>query len=221
MNNRERLIVAGVIAALTLIVGGGWLIHSQRDTGSVSARVPANTTDDFGLAVGPADATHEIVIFEDFLCPACGSLEGVTNEQLTALADQGQVRIIYRPVSILGRIDDYSMRSANAFAAVLDSAGAEVAKTFHDLLFVNQPAESGPFPDDDQLLAWAVEAGAVEAEIRADVEGLAFERWVEKATEAFAEAGHNGTPTILVDGEEFGLENLGANGEGLLGVLDG
>jgi protein-disulfide isomerase len=111
------------------------------------------------------------------------------------------VSVEYRPVSILGRISDYSMRSANAFAVVLDTAGPEVAKEFHDLLYAEQPSESGPQPDDDWLVEKAVEAGAEESEVRAGIEDLAFEGWVENATDAFSKAGHTGTPTVLVDGE--------------------
>ena len=60
--------------------------------------------------------------------------------------------VVKRPLPFLAQRFDYSMEAANAFAVVLDESGPDVAKAFHDLLFDNQPSESGPFPDDDQLV---------------------------------------------------------------------
>jgi protein-disulfide isomerase len=198
---RQRMVVGGVVLAIiAVIVGGFFLVRATNDTSGTSAP-PANVTAESGLRIGEEGAPREVVIYEDFLCPACGALEAATNERLTQAAEQGNVGVEYRPVSILGRIDDYSMRSANAFAVVLDAAGPEAAKEFHDILYAEQPSESGPFPDDDWLVEKAVEAGAEESEVRPGIEDMAFEGWVEDATEAFSQAGHTGTPTVLIDGE--------------------
>ena len=39
--------------------------------------------------------------------------------------------------------DQYSTRALNAAAAVVDAAGRDAFQKFHDLLYANQPAESG------------------------------------------------------------------------------
>lgn len=199
---RQRLIVGGVVVAVIAIVGAVYVGITQ--TGGADPETtapPANITAEQGLLVGEQDAPGSVVIYEDFLCPACGALESSVNEQLTSGVEAGNVSVEYRPVSILGRISDYSMRSANAFAVVLDTAGPEVAKEFHDILYAEQPSESGPQPDDEWLIERAVEAGATESEVAAGIEDLAFEGWVENATDDFSKAGHTGTPTVLVDGE--------------------
>lgn len=190
-----------MVLAIIVVIVGGFLIFRATDDTAETAGPPANATSESGLLVGEEDAPREVVIYEDFLCPACAALEQSVNEQLGAAAEEGNVSVEYRPVSILGRISDYSMRSANAFAVVLDAAGPEAAKEFHDMLYAEQPSESGPFPDDDWLVEKAVEAGAEESEIRPGIEDLAFEGWVEDATDAFSRAGHTGTPTVLIDGE--------------------
>jgi predicted DsbA family dithiol-disulfide isomerase len=91
---------------------------------------------------------------------------------------------------------------------VLDTSGPEAAKAFHDILFDNQPPESGPFPDNDQLVEWAVEAGANEDDVRPGIEDMTFEGWVEAAGDAASKADINATPTVLVDGEKVEGETL-------------
>ena len=88
---------------------------------------------------------------------------------------------------------------------VLEAAGPEVAKEFHDLLFEDQPAEDDPDSHctDDELVDLAVEAGATEADVRDGIEDLAYEDWVDDATEAAVDANVEGTPTIVLDGEPF------------------
>ena len=127
---------------------------------------------------------------------------------LEAAVEAGDVKVEYRPLPFLERISDYSPEAANAFAVVLEESGPEVAKAFHDLLFDNQPPESGPFPDEDDLVEWAVEAGAEEDAVRPGIEDMAFEGWVEAAGDAASKAGINSTPTVLVDGEKVEGETL-------------
>ena len=197
---KDQLTRVGLIAGvLVLIVGGYFLITSlgsdKPDT------PPAGATDSYGLRIGETDARKEIVIYEDFLCPFCGQLELTARDQLDAAVEAGEVSVEYRPLGILERIDDYSPESANAFAVVLDTSGPEVAKAFHDLLFDNQPSESGPFPDDDDLVNLAVEAGATEADVRPGIEDMAFEGWVDAANDAASKDGVGSTPSVFVDGQ--------------------
>ena len=204
---KELLTRVGLVAGvLVLIIGGYFLVTSL---GSDKPNTPpAGATGDYGMVVGDADAPKQIVVYEDFLCPFCGQLETTVRDRLDAAVEAGEVNVEYRPLPFLEKIDDYSPESANAFAVVLDASGPEVAKAFHDLLFDNQPSEDGPFPDDDQLVEWAVEAGATEADVRPGIEDLAFEGWVDAAGEAASKAGINSTPSVFVDGEKIEGENL-------------
>jgi len=198
---KEQLTRAGLVAGvLVLIVGGYFLITSlgsdKPDT------PPEGATSSFGMRIGEDDAPKQVVVYEDFLCPFCGDLEATVRDRLDAAVEAGEVNVEYRPLPFLEGIDDYSPRSANAFAVVLDASGPEVAKTFHDLLFDNQPSEKGPFPSDDDLVDLAVEAGATEADVRPGIEDMAFEGWVDAAGEAASKAKVNSTPTVLIDGEK-------------------
>ncbi|GEP38914.1 membrane protein [Nocardioides psychrotolerans] len=197
---RNALVVGGVVLAMILVIGAGFLVNSLRDSSQDISASPAGATD-HGVAIGDPDAPHQVVIYEDFLCPYCGQLEQASSEELTRLADEGKVYVDYRPFNLLR--SDYSVDAANAFAVVLDAAGPKVAKTFHDELFADQPAEGGPYPDADWLVAKAVEAGAAEADVRPGIEDGAQEQWVADATSAAADAGVSSTPTLLLDGQFY------------------
>jgi protein-disulfide isomerase len=203
---RRRNILAGlaVVVVMALIVGIGFLVNRSRDEGGDEK---AADTSRYELAIGPADAPHTIVIYEDFLCPICGQLEQLSHEPLARLAEEGKVRVSYRPFNLFQ--DEvrgpYSVAAASAFAVVLEKAGEDVAKKFHDLLYAadNQPSEGGPFPDTDWFVDLAVQAGATEADVRPGIEDGEGKEWVEGATKATAELGINSTPTVFLDGSQF------------------
>lgn len=204
---KERLTLLGVVAAVLVLIGGGYLL--VRSLGSDKPDTPpAGATQDYGLRLGEADAPKEIVIYEDFLCPFCGDLEETAGDRLDAAVEAGELTVEYRPLPFLERYGDYSKESANAFAVVLDAAGPDVAKEFHDLLFENQPEEDGAKPGEDELVELAVEAGADESDVRPGIEEMAFEGWVEAAGEAASKDGVNSTPSVLVDGEKVDFESL-------------
>ncbi len=204
---RRNLFTAiGVVAVMALIVGVGFAINKSRDEGA-DKNVGAAADYAYDVSIGDEDAPHEIIIYEDYLCPVCEAFEAASREKLAAAAAAGNVYVSYRPFNLFADEGDprkaYSVDSAAVFAVVLAESGADVAKEFHDLLYENQPAESGPFPDVDALVDLAVEAGANEADIRAGIESGDGADWVEKATAAAADRGINSTPTIYLDGKEY------------------
>lgn len=199
---RRNLTIGAVVLGIVVIIGGGFFIQSQRDSTGDAATAPAGATAEYGVALGDEGAQHEVVIYEDFLCPVCGVLEAEAGEALTSAIDDGRARVEFRPVNFLSRYGDFSMDAANAFAVVLDAEGPEVAKEFHDAVYAEQPAEdAGDFPGSDWFIAKAVEAGASEEAVTAGIEGGEFEGWVDNATGAASEAGVKGTPTVLLNGE--------------------
>ncbi len=199
---RRTLTIGAVVLGIAIIIGGGFFIQSQRDSTGNDAAAPAGVTAEYGVVAGDKGAAHEVVIYEDFLCPVCGELESQAGDALTAAVEDGRARVEYRPVNFLSRFGDFSMDAANAYAVVLDAAGPEVAKSFHDAVYADQPAEDADqFPGSAWLIDKAVAAGASEQAVKAGIEGGTFEGWVDNATGAASEAGVNGTPTVLLDGE--------------------
>jgi len=196
---RRRLIsIVGVVAVLIAIIVTVVVVNKIRN------KVDAPVTSEHALLFGEADAPHRLVIYEDFLCPICQGFEQAGNEAFTEQVEAGNLAVEYRPFVLLDRFGPYSADSLNAFFVVQAEAGDDVAKTFHDLLFADQPAEdSDSWPGADHFVKLAVEAGAVEAEVRPGIEGKTLSDKVKAATQEAEDANVNGTPTVLLDGEQM------------------
>lgn len=205
-DRRNLYVVGAIVAAIAVIVGVGLLVQSQRDTTGESDLDPRGATSDYGVVLGDADAPRSITIYEDFQCPVCAAFEQASAEQLRAAVEDGKVKVEYRLVSFLDRAsrNEYSSRAANAAMVVLDTAGKDAFWKFHDLLFANQPAEGTAGPDDDALIALALEAGADENEVSDRIKNGEFDQWVVNATDEMSKNGVNGTPAVLIDGESAG-----------------
>lgn len=223
---REWLIVGSVVAVVAAMIIGALLLTgsgssplggdddeatAQTDgpTPTVAeapaddpdAGLVAEVTDEGGIAFGDPAAPHRVVVYEDLICPFCGQLEATIGDDLAALIDAGDAVVEYRALNFLSRFGPYSLEAANAIAVVLDTTGPGAARRMHDLLFAEQPSESGPQPDADWLVERAVEAGAEESAVRPGIESVQFGGWVNRSTNAASEAGISSTPTVLVDGE--------------------
>jgi len=197
---RRRLNIGAVVGVVVVLVLAGFLYTRIADS-STDVTAAAAGTSEYGVTVGPDGAPHEVIVYEDFLCPFCGELERKTHTKLQELAEAGKVQIDYRPFHLLSPA--YSSAAANAFKVVLDASGPKVALAFHNELYADQPDESGPFPDADWLVDKAVDAGAEESAVRPGIEGSTQASWVDAATKSAEDSGVQGTPTVLLDGKVF------------------
>lgn len=203
---RRRNVVVAVASAvvLVLVLGIGYFVQSARDTTGATATPPVGAVDDYALPRGDANAPVTVTVYEDFMCPYCGDFERASGPTLDRLVDSGDVKVDYRVISFLDRASngtDYSTRAMNALGVVLDQSGPETALAFHDLLYEHQPAEGSDGLSDDQLVRYAVQAGASGADVRGPIENRAFEQWVVNATDAASQDDVVSTPTVLVGGE--------------------
>lgn len=172
----------------------------RADDGEVVA--PTGLGADGSILIGDGPVT--VTIYFDYLCPACGAFEQANGETLDQLLEAEDVTVDLRPISFLDRLSEgteYSTRSANALATVVDSA-PDHAWSFHRALYAHQPPEGAEGLTDDQLASIGRDVG-----VPAQVTELFAERrhggWVaEQTAQAFA-SGVEGTPTILIDGEPF------------------
>ncbi len=203
---RRNLAITGAIVAVALVVlVVAFLAARAGDTSGDEAEAPRGV-DGYAVPVGSADAPTTLRIYEDPQCPICREFEAAVGEKLAKAIEAGDVRVDYRIVSFLDQAsaNQYSSRAANALMAVQDTAGPEAFAALHATLFQNQPEEGTAGPDNDQLVAWAVEAGAPESEVRPLIEDGAFDQFVVNATDRMSRDGVTGTPTVLIDGEPAG-----------------
>jgi protein-disulfide isomerase len=200
-------VTAAVLVVLALILGIGYALQSSRDTTGASGATPQGVVGTYAVPVGQASAPVKVEIYEDFMCPICGEFEAASGPWLAQYADQGKVYVNYHVISILDRFSngtEYSTRSANAAAAVLDVSGPAAFKKFHDLLYRHQPQEGSDGLSDQQLIDYAVQAGAPRDKVTTPIKQRAFEQWVKNATDAASKRpGFQGTPAVYVDGTQL------------------
>lgn len=155
----------------------------------------------------------EIQLYVDYLCPFCGDFEAENERQLRSWIEQGAATVEIFPVSILDSLSagsQYSTRAANAAGCVANYAPNSFFE-FHSLLMANQPEEGQVGLTDEQLIAFAEEAGAGGDQLEECVTGEEFRGWVKSAT-AQALNGPlpgtdvesiSGTPTVFVNGLQY------------------
>jgi protein-disulfide isomerase len=141
-------------------------------------------------------------LYEDFQCPVCKAYEGYLGDTYTTNIDAGTLRIIYHPMAFL---DDYSKRSLETAACVLNQDGPAAYLKLHDLLYQNQPSEQGPWPSDADLAALAATAGADQSAVERCQAADTYTGWVAAATDAASKAHVVGTPTMFIDGKEVAI----------------
>lgn len=145
----------------------------------------------------------KVVIYIDFICPVCKNFEEQFNEQLTSLRNEGKISVEYRPLGFLDNrsSSNYSSRAANAAACVVNESPGKYAD-FVNALFADQPAEGTAGISDDDLKKMATEVGA--ASIDSCVEDKTYRPYVKYSTKLAASIGVTGTPTVLVEGKQWG-----------------
>jgi protein-disulfide isomerase len=209
---RRRTVLGGVVAAVVVVIALVVIVvQTQRTATSPDAAAPANS-DGTVISVGSTDAPVTVDLYEDFQCPNCKAFEDATGGTLARLVADGTVQARYHGMAFLDTStnDRYSTRALNAAAVVVAAAGPEAFQSFHDLLFANQPAEGGAGLTDDQLIAFAAQAGASGPAVQQDIRDLTYGDWVKTATDQASKDGVTGTPTAFVDGTK--LADLSAAG---------
>ena len=156
-----------------------------------------------GIKATAAGEPAQVVIFLDFMCPACNSFERNYGPQLDSLRNEGKITVEYRALPFLDRLSsgtNYSSRSAAAAACVVDQS-PDKYKVFVDSLYTNQPAENSKGLDNAKLEKLAADAGA--ANISSCISDKTFRPYVAFGGATAAAAGVNATPTVFVDGKQW------------------
>ncbi|WP_122261056.1 DsbA family protein [Ornithinimicrobium cerasi] len=205
-------LIGGVVVLVVVLVAA-LVWAATRDPGGLDSQGTGSTLPEGGgVSLGPgtdADVT-QIRIYEDFQCPWCGVLENSIGPALTEKIEAGEVNVTFQIMSFLdGSLgNDSSVRAANAALCADD---ADVFLDFHAAVFANQPQQEGAGFTDEQFLRWAEEAG-VEGEALETfgrcVEDLPHTGYVEDMQTRANQDGVTGTPTLVVNGETVGNEEM-------------
>lgn len=196
---RRRTLWTSVVAVAALVIAGlvGWGIYANQRPGDYTTP-PGATADGSGIIAGSGPVT--IDVYEDFICPACGSFEERTGATLDQLVADGKARVVYHPIAILDGYSttQYSTRSSAASGCAADDGKfREYAKA----LFANQPPEGGPGLTDDKLIDIGRTVGLGDGFASCVRDGT-YRTWTAHVTDVASEDGVNSTPTIQVAGKD-------------------
>ncbi|MEQ4520886.1 DsbA family protein [Pseudarthrobacter sp. B907] len=145
----------------------------------------------------------KVVLYIDFICPVCKDFEARYNETLTKLRNDGKITVEYRPLGFLDSrsTTNYSSRAANAAACVVNES-PEKYSDFVDALFAKQPKEGTAGLSDADLKKLATDTGA--KSIDKCVDDKTYRPYVKYTTQQAAAIGVTGTPTVFVEGKQWG-----------------
>jgi protein-disulfide isomerase len=204
---RRRSVLGGLLGAVVVLVVlvVVVVVQTHRTSTAAAGPAPANTVDGTEIVVGSATAPVTVDLYEDFQCPNCKAFEAESGQTLAQLVAAGTVQAHYHGMAFLDTSANgqYSTRALNAAGAVVAAAGPTAFQAFHDLLFANQPAETGSGLTDAQLVQYAGQAGASGSAVEQAIQNLTYGDWVKKATDQASKDGVTGTPTVLVGGKKL------------------
>jgi protein-disulfide isomerase len=172
MSSKTTYALGGVALALVVlivIIAMRWghnepAVRNDRYGTVRNPAVVAVLQPDGGILVGRPDALKTIDLYEDPLCPGCGSMERIYDQEIAQQQDDGKLAVRYHLVNFLdsaSRSKDYSTRGVAANECVAEAGSGPVYSKFHELVFTTrQPKEGGADLSNADLAAVAKEAGA-------------------------------------------------------------
>lgn len=192
-------------------------INNISGTGTAAAAAPSAPTDPLAPEAAPdtskmpevtaedhirgnADAKVVMVEYSDFECPFCKSFKPTLDQALSEYGDQ--VALVYRhyPLSFHPK----AQKSAEASECVAELGGNEAFWTFHDILF-----ERLETTELSGLGALAAEAGVDQAAFQECLDSGKYATKVTEQMNGGAAAGVQGTPGLILVGENGKREFLG------------
>ncbi|NNH69509.1 thioredoxin domain-containing protein [Nocardia uniformis] len=209
--------VAVVVVALIVFALFRWNSGNSeiRNDGYGPVHDPAVTValdSDGAIVLGKPGVLETVEVYEDPICPACGSLERIYGQEIAQQIDEGKFAIRYRLVNFLdeqSNSKDYSTRAIAANECVAQNGDGPVYSKFHDLMFTSrQPTEGSGDLSDQDIAEIAKESGAPDAVQQCITTGERAESARNHAEAALTalEAANDGTvatPSVFIGGNKI------------------
>lgn len=209
--------VTAALAGCTDVFGGGSPTETAEPTATVapdavaSVAIPQDTSGVTYATMGTSGPT--VTYFGSWKCPFCakfttGSGDIVSLPRIvTDYVAPGDLRLRYRCLAYRpdgsGFLGPDAPRAAQAGLAVWNRDPGSYWR-YHETVMANQPPEDETWATTDRLVQFARDAGVNDVEgVRADIQNGKYEQPVKKNTQAFTDAGAEGTPSLVVDGETY------------------
>ena len=212
-------ISAAVVVVLVALGGVVVFLNNQATAPGTAPETAGIVNGETGaISFGEGDTTIDTYV--DFMCPICGDFEDAYGAALQDAAANDTITLNIHPISILDGASqgtEYSSRAASAMYCVASEA-PDTALDFFNLLFENQPEENTTGLTDEQLSAFAEQAGAgAAADCIADGTYMKFAQDQVEQTPPDPETGRVGTPTVAIDGDRIDNADIATRFAEILG----
>jgi protein-disulfide isomerase len=225
--DRTKVIAGIVVVTLLAVAVIGYVVYdSMRPKTSPDAAIPQAPAshvisapavrDGSTVLVGKDTATVTVDVYEDFLCPICGTFEKTYGTDIKKAVEDGKVKIRYNILPMLNRLskpEGYSTDSANAALCVADDGKFNA---FHAALFNSQPEEGEAGYTKAQLIKLGKEVGVTSASFESCVQNQTYKTQLDELMSKTsndpvlrdAETGRfRGTPSVASGGKLIDLDN--------------
>lgn len=224
MQRTRRAVLAVTSAATTTalagcsgLFGNGSPTQQGEPTDTVAPDAVATVSipdDTGGLTYATMGTSGPVVTyFGSWKCPHCASF-GTGSGDMVSLPrivadyiEAGDLRLRFRCIGYdtegKGFLGPDAPRAARAGLAVWNRDPGSYWR-YHETVMANQGAADEKWATTDKLVQFAKDAGVSDVEgVRADIENGKYEQPVKVNTQAFADAGAEGTPSLIIDGENY------------------
>lgn len=169
-------------------VTSGPSIGGAKDPSAARGPLPIEADD-------PVRGVHEalvtIVEFSDFQCPYCARAQGTLERVLGEF--QSDVRVVWKSYPL--DFHEHARPASEVGASVFASAGNDAFWKYHDQIFQHQTAL-----ENDDLIGYAVFAGAQANTVRSDLRTHRFRERVARDEALGKQVGVDGTPAFFING---------------------
>ena len=206
LTTRRQLLATGGILTLSGCLGGGneGSSNTVTDEAVANAPIPSDPTSSTYATMGSANRPT-VTYYGNWKCPYCAEFStGFLGNIVTDYVAPDEISLCFRGFAY---IDGEPFLGADAPRAaraglVVWNVDPDTYWRYHEYVFANQPPERESWATTDKIVSFAEQAGVTDTEqLRTKLQNQAYESLVRKTSQAAADAGVSGTPTLVIDGE--------------------
>lgn len=194
MNRRVFLWSFFILGIIALLFGLAKLGSNAPAVGSATLTLAVSADD---WISGTSTASHTLVEYSDFQCPACATYEPQIHRIITELPND--VRVVYRHFPLKEIHPNAQIAAQAAEAAGMQGKFWQ----FHDALFNTQDAWSGSTSPQLQFEDYAFSLGLDVPKFKTDIRSDAVLDRVKRTADSAESMGLSSTPTFFLDGKKL------------------
>ncbi len=221
-SNNGMIITVVALIAVAVVVLGGIVWMAQRG-GEANPITFGETNDELiditeaGVVVVGPDEAPTVQIWEDYMCPACGSFEAQYGESISEAVEAGDLQVEFHTLNFLNGQSGSGEYSTRALAAIQCVAAKDSLPVFFDVknaFFAEQPGEGGGDLSARELADIAESAGANADSVEC-IGNVESNGGMDKASDSADNAQQSireitdrvSTPTVAHEGEVVDIGN--------------